>query len=113
MGQSLGRWEGELKESIDEGAPGFRGGFVSSIAARETLRQTFGKDAPKPQLLGKIIRELGYMPCPGLAEGKATRNVPSQGNKRPKIFVTPKVAKMLEGSGTDLVTAFEEAQREA
>jgi hypothetical protein len=70
---SRGPVERTIAEAIDEGAQGFRGGWVSALAVAKRIKELqVVKTSVQPSTIERILRELGYMDC-----GRA-----------PKAFVT-------------------------
>lgn len=105
---SLGTVEQEILEAIEEGRPGFRGGWVSSIALDTLLtekRRSVALNKRRDLLMG-----LGYII-------KERTNTPSalDGMKKPRLFITTKgeTAVYLYGipSGAATKQAYEDAQR--
>lgn len=75
--QSRGPVEVAILEAIEDGLPGFRGGWISSLAVANRLRGTSVKHV-SPKTLGAILEALGYhaigrAPRPYFAESKDHR----------------------------------------
>ncbi len=64
--QSRGPMEQLILDGIEDGTPGFRGGYVSSIAATNRLKAMTGKSVAH-NTIAKILEALGYVPI-GRAE---------------------------------------------
>lgn len=81
---SMGRAEQEVIEAIDEGRPGFAGGWVSSIFLDRLLD---GIRAPVPRTKRReMLQRLGYDYHPGLIEGRVN-NVVSPDNSKPRLYI--------------------------
>lgn len=80
-----GRIEQEVLEAIEQGRPGFTGGFISSIALDAFLKDQRFNLAPNKRrhMLGSI----GYIPHPTLQDGRATRSGLVDGGRRPRLYV--------------------------
>lgn len=83
---SMGRAEQEIIEAIEEGRPGFAGGWISSIAVDRLLDAI---RAPVPrQKRRALVQVLGYDVHPGLCDGRVNNNVaPDHG--KPRLYVRP------------------------
>jgi len=81
---SLGRVEQEILEAIDEGRPGFAGGWVSSIMLDRLLSDVRGHVARNKRK--ELLATLGYEPHPALAAGRVNEVV-TPDNGKPKLYV--------------------------
>ncbi len=82
---SLGRAEQEIMESIEQGEPGFAGGWVSSIMLDRLLD---AKRVVVPRNKRKeMMEKLGYEVHPGLTNGRCSSVVMPDGGK-PRLYVT-------------------------
>lgn len=76
--------EAEIMEAMDEGRPGFAGGFISTTYLKnmfEELRITIS-----PARRNLILRDMGFVPHPGLKGGRPNNVIMPEGT-RPVIFV--------------------------
>ncbi len=95
-----------LEDAIETAGPGFKDGWISTVAATNALREN--RVPTTPQKIAVEIAKLGYVRHPGLDSGKTPRNVSGEG-KRTRLWVK-------EGHpswhlrGGDVVTAYEKAQ---
>lgn len=104
---SRGTVEQELQESIEEGRPGFRGGWISSHAVDQLLREMRKHHHVSPTKRREIIESLGYVLHPGVTDGRI--NI-QPGNQRPRVYVTP-THPHISAQGTTLVTKlYQDAQ---
>ena len=74
----------QIAGAIDDGLQGFINGWISSIAVSNLLKKEsvrFYKNQ-----IGRAIKELDYVPHPGLKEGKSCRLIPAEGG-RPKLYI--------------------------
>lgn len=80
IGASMGRFEMELLEMVESGAPGFRNGWVSGTKLRELedkLRLRMSAVRRKAAL-----ESLGYVPW-----GRSTQMIMSEGGAKPVLYV--------------------------
>lgn len=81
----LGAAEQEVIEAIAQGTVGFRGGWVSS-SALDRLLAGIGKGGAIPRNKRReLLETLGYMPHPGLPDGRATMT--DTDGSRPYLYV--------------------------
>lgn len=85
---SLGSVEQEVVEAIEQGKPGFRGGWVSSIALSNLLEHKRLAHLVAPSKRRAMMQKLGFDWHPALManEGRAYSSVMAEGGK-PKIFI--------------------------
>jgi hypothetical protein len=81
---SLGGIEQEILEVVDEGRPGFAGGWISSKKLDDLLKE-LGRRIPRNKRR-ELLKTLGYDYHPGLADGRCSAGVPIEGGK-PRLFV--------------------------
>lgn len=77
----------EIKEAIEQGTYGFRGDWISSYALTMLLES---KRLVKFLPLSKrkaMLAELGYIPMPWVANGRASGQLACDGNTRPILYV--------------------------
>jgi hypothetical protein len=85
-----GSIEQEVAEAVDEGRPGFRGGWISSVAF-DFLLGELGKSKTLPRNNRRELLEgMGYAPHPGLPDGRVV--APLTDGTRPRLFTLPGVA---------------------
>lgn len=83
---SLGSVEHAVLDAVEEGRPGFRGGWISSKAFELLLRE-IGSERRIPINKRKALLEsLGYAYHPGLDKGRCNSIVPSEGVKS-KLYI--------------------------
>ncbi len=85
--ESQGVIHQEIKEAIEQGLYGFRGGWISSYALTELLES---KHIAKFLPLSKrknVLQEVGYIPMPWTSGGRASGQIPSEGNTRSVLYV--------------------------
>lgn len=81
---SLGRAEQEILEAIDEGRPGFAGGWISSIAL-DRLLDTLRAAVPRTKRR-EMLKGLGYDYHPALADGRVN-SVVAPDHGKPRLYV--------------------------
>ena len=84
---SRGRVEQEILEAIDEGKPGFAGGWVSSMALDRLLESRRDNKIVPPNRRRGMLKGLGYEPHPGLSTGRVNNIIPQEGGK-PRLYIT-------------------------
>ncbi len=81
----MSRAEQEVVEAIEEGRPGFAGGWVSSIALDRLFE---AMRLPVPRMKRRaLLQSLGYDHHPGLNDGRVN-NIVTPDNGKPRLFVT-------------------------
>lgn len=81
-----GPFEVEVLDAIEQGAPGFRGGWVSSIMLRQRIDARRRRDDPPRSEWASLLRGLGYVPHPALKDGQVHNPVLPDGGK-PRLYV--------------------------
>jgi len=83
--QGRGSVEQELVESIDQGIPGFCGGWVSSEAFHGLLERLKATDAIPRNRYSHVLRQLGYIRHPGAPGGRVAAS--TSGGPRPILYI--------------------------
>lgn len=83
---SLGRVEQDVMEAIDQGRVGFRGGYISSTALENLLKESRLATKITHARRRDILENLGFVPHPHLKDGRVSTVVMPDGNK-PKLFI--------------------------
>lgn len=84
--QSRGGVEQEVMEAIEQGLPGFAGGWVSSIYLARLLEQMGKGGRLSHHKRRELLATLGYVPHPGLRDGRVDNTVLPDAGK-PRLFV--------------------------
>lgn len=88
--ETRGGIEQEVLHAIEQGLPGFVGGWVSSLALGQLLERL---NAARRITINKrplLLADLGYLPHPGLPdEGLAPAVIPFPDAGRPRLYVRP------------------------
>lgn len=74
-----------IMEAVGEERLGFRGGFISSNALADMLREERIK--LPPQRFRKVLADLGYVPHPALPDGRACRTLATDAHRKPRLYV--------------------------
>lgn len=109
---SSGTIEQEVREAIEQGLPGFRGGWISSIML-DKLLETLGLARRITRFKRKeMLMSMGYVLHPGLADGRVNNAVyPDSG--KPRLFIRfDAPEKTLTGAAV-VAKAYEDANFEA
>jgi hypothetical protein len=87
---SRGSIEQEVVEAVAEGRPGFRGGWISSIAFDNLLGEIGMSRKITRNKRGEILEGCGYHLHDGLPDGRVTQPLPD--GTRPRLYTAPNVA---------------------
>jgi hypothetical protein len=109
--QSLGAAEQVVMEAIEDGTvPGFKGGWVSSVALDRLLKDA-GKDRSVPiNRRRDMMKTLGYDWHPALPEGRTMNGTITDGGKRPRLYVAKGHSSLTLTVAADVARAYVAAQ---
>ena len=99
--------EQEVNAACIEDRPGFRGGWISSHHLTQLVREMGSRPIARNKL-AQIMKDMGYVPHPGLNGGQTNNPVAPDGCK-PRLFIT-KNHSSLALSGAAVARAYSEAQ---
>lgn len=106
---SMGAVEHEVIEAIEQGTPGFAGGWVSSMAL-DTLIDRFGKRSVPRSKRRELLMSLGYDWHPGLTNGRVNNNVePDMG--KPRLFIKRGHPHLSLTGAAEIAHAYTQAQK--
>lgn len=108
--ESLPLLEQEILEAIAQEFPGFRGGWVSSIALDNLLKQMRLNTKFSHSKRGLILKQLGYRIHPGLAGGRVNNTVLPDGGK-PRLFIRAGMPAIELTGAAEISKAYSEAQK--
>lgn len=83
---STGNIEQEILEAIEQGLPGFNGGFISSIFLERLLERLGVLRRISPLKRKEMLESLGYKPHPALRDGRVN-NFVLPDNGKPRLYV--------------------------
>jgi hypothetical protein len=83
----MGGIEQDVLEAIDEGRPGFAGGWVSSVAFDRLLQNARAARAIPQNKRRELLQSLGYDWHPGLNSGRVNTAIPLDEGKKPRLFI--------------------------
>jgi len=106
---SLGGVEQEIMEAVDEGRPGFSGGWISSMALDRLLESRRDSRRVPQNRRRSVLRSLGYDLHPHLPGGRANSVVPLDGGK-PRLYIRTGHPDQALTKGSDIVAAYVKAQ---
>lgn len=86
MELSLGRIEQEILTQVEQGTPGFIGGWISSIALDRLLKSMRDDKRISRHRRAEILEELGYIKHPNLDDGRSPHVIPIDGG-RPRLWI--------------------------
>lgn len=112
ISMSMGGVEQEIIEVIDEGRPGFAGGWVSSMALNSLLELLRKKTAITLSKRREMMEGLGYILHPGLHGGRVNNNVLPDGGK-PRLYIKEGHISLNLTSAVDIAKAYQTAQQPA
>lgn len=84
---SLGGVEQDIIEAIEEGRPGFAGGWVSSVALDKLLQHTRSAGKISHNKRREILRQLGYDWHPALSGGRVNNPIALDDHKKPRLYI--------------------------
>lgn len=84
--RGIGSIEQEVLEAIDQGLPGFAGGWVSSMALDKLLERIGAARRMSHMRRREMLQGLGYEYHPALHEGRVN-NIVQPDNGKPRLFV--------------------------
>jgi hypothetical protein len=104
---SLGRVEQEIRDAIEEGRPGFAGGWVSSFFMDEMIERL--RVAVPRSKRRALMQDLGYDWHPALKDGRVN-DVIMPDNRKPKLFVRHGHLSLNQTSAAEVQRAYTRAQ---
>lgn len=84
--QSLGRVEQEILEAVEQGVPGFCGGWISSTAVDKLIDKMGRSGSIPPNRRRDVLRSIGYDWHPALPNGRVHNIIAPDGTK-PRLYV--------------------------
>jgi len=106
---SLGGVEQEIIEAIEEGKPGFAGGWVSSSALKRLLSEIRAETRIPPNKRREVLQSLGYDWHPHLKNGRVNSDMPGEGGK-PRLFIKKGNVSANLQTVAEIVKAYQKAQ---
>jgi len=107
---SIGTVEQEIIEAIEEGRPGFAGGWISSIMLDRLLQQLHMTRAIPRNKRRDVLVDLGYDWHPHLNEGRVNNSIIAPDAGKPRLFLKKDhLASNIEGCA-NIVEAYQKAQ---
>ena len=102
--------EQEILEAVDQGIPGFCGGWISSIALDRLLERIRAANIIPPNRRRDMLQTLGYAWHPGLKDGRVNNTIPAPDAGKPKLYI--KAGHKYAGltSSSDITRAYVAAQ---
>lgn len=98
--ESRGTIEQEVQEAIDSERQGFRAGWVSATAMERLLREMGRARSLSHNRRTEMLRSMGYIPHPGLLDGRTPNPLIYEEGTRPRLFLRrDHLALHLAGSG--------------
>ena len=110
--ESLGVVEQTIMEAVEEARTGFRGGWISSLWLGDLLRVTRLERFAPINRRKHILADLGYVPHPGLNDGRVTRVLLCDGGKKPRLFIRADSESAMLTDAQQIQGLYESAQKE-
>lgn len=105
-----GRIEQEIIESIEQSKPGFRGGWVSSLAVDHLMAAIGRGNSVSRAGRRDMMQAMGYQWHPNLPRGRVNNPSQSDGGK-PVLYILNGSPLALLTSAADILAAYDRAQR--
>ena len=106
---SMGSIEQEIIEAIEEGRPGFAGGWISSKAVERLLQAQRMERAIPRNKRRELLQSLGYDYHPALKDGRANNVIAMDGGK-PRLFIKQGHIHANLTNGAEVARQYQEAQ---
>jgi hypothetical protein len=106
---SRGRVEQEVQEAVEQGLPGFAGGWVSSTMLNQLLERKKLTSRLPLNRYPTMLKELGYVPHPGLTGGR-TGSVVTPDGARSRLYVKEDSIQYNMTDGDKICQAYMKAQ---
>lgn len=111
---SMGGVEQEVLEAVEEGRPGFIGGWVSSLALDRLLEERRMASRVPQAKRRLLLRGLGYDWHPALADGRVNNMIPDPaGHGKPRLYIKSDHPSWGLMTAAEVVGAYLDAQRAA
>jgi hypothetical protein len=111
ISESLTVREQEVLNAIAEGAHGFQGGWISTIALNRRFKNCGLRVAPNA--VKNLMNEIGYVQHPNLLCGRVNNPIPTEDNKKPVLYIKKgHINANIEG-GSNIAEAYIKAQASA
>lgn len=109
--QSLGSIEQEIVEAIEEGRPGFAGGFISSLAFTEMLAVRHDTRRIPPNKQRDLLKGLGYDYHPAMPGGRVHNAINDCGRiGKPRLYIRSGHIILNTARPADVVKCYQDAQ---
>ena len=100
--------EQEIQEAIEQGLPGFAGGWISSIQLDRLLEKVGAARRITHNKRKELLQDMGYISHPNLADGRVNNVVLPDGGK-PRLFVTKNHPSLYIYGAAEVAKAYETA----
>lgn len=107
---SMGGVEQEILEAVEEGRPGFAGGWISSVAVERLLNDMRAGRAIPPNKRRDLLVSLGYDWHPALTDGRANNPIAIDEGKKPRLFIREGHISANLSSPAEVARVYQEAQ---
>lgn len=106
---SLGPVEQIIIEATQDGSPGFRDGWISSVMLTK-LMADHGRRMIGNRRIGTIMTTLGYVRHPGLKDGRLSLPIMQECAKRPTLYIKKDSPLIFENSDDKIMEAYFRSQ---
>lgn len=107
---SFGGVEQYIIEAVEEGIPGFCGGWISSVALDNLLSKMRKNNAIPLNKRKDVLASIGYHQHPGLTGGRTTVPILLDGGKKPRLYIKRGHKDGILKVPTDIISAYMKAQ---
>jgi len=109
VAMSLGPIEQEIFAAIEEGRPGFKYGWISSIALKTLIDNMRGYTPPRNKW-AEIVSRIGYVHHPALTKGIPNRPVitATDAGRRPSLYCNSDIVDRTNGMSQEDITSYYE-----
>ena len=108
--KSMGGFETEILDKIEEGAAGFKGGWISSVAIDGLVAHLRRENIITRTKRKEILADMGYILHPALPQGRPNNRL--RDGTRPKLYILEGHICLNETKASKVVEAYEKAQSE-
>lgn len=107
---SLGPIEQEIMEAVEQGEPGFKGGWISSMAVDKLLERTNRSRSIPHYKRRDLLKTLGYDWHPGLPEGRVNNRIGAPDMGKPRLYIHKDSGLHFVAGAAEIARRYSEAQ---
>lgn len=84
---STGGVEQEIIEAIEEGRPGFNGGWISTKQLDKFMKEIRAERKVPMAKRRDMLEKMGFIPHPHLDDGRVNNPIPMEDNSKPRLYI--------------------------